>query len=99
MILKKIFLTFFIFIFSSSLIADEINIDETDLSMFFDRMTQSIYLNSNECINFLNVDPQRSVSVIDILKGGIKTLEDANKTFGFAMSGEEIEYLYDFILN
>ena len=28
MILKKIFLTFFIFIFSSSLIADEINIIE-----------------------------------------------------------------------
>jgi phosphoribosylformylglycinamidine synthase len=77
-------------------ISDELNIDETNLSMFFDRMTQSIYLNSNECINFLNVDPQRSVSVIDILKGGIKTLEDANKTFGFAMSGEEIEYLYDF---
>ena len=77
-------------------ISDELNIDETDLTMFFDRMTQSIYLNSNECINFLNVDPQRSVSVIDILKGGIKTLEDANKTFGFAMSSEEIEYLYDF---
>ena len=77
-------------------ISDELNIDKTNLSMFFDRMTQSIYLNSNECKNFLNVDPQRSVSVIDILNGGIKTLEDANKTFGFAMSSDEIEYLYDF---
>ena len=77
-------------------ISDQINIDGIDLSMFFDRMTQSIYLNSDECINFLHADPQRSISVIDILKGGIKTLEDANKAFGFAMSNEEIEYLYDF---
>ncbi|MDB3996737.1 phosphoribosylformylglycinamidine synthase [Gammaproteobacteria bacterium] len=77
-------------------ISDQTNIDGIDLSMFFDRMTQSIYLNSDECINFLHADPQRSISVIDILKGGIKTLEDANKAFGFAMSNEEIEYLYDF---
>ena len=77
-------------------ISDQINIDGIDLSMFFDRMTQSIYLNSDECINFLHADPQRSISVIDVLKGGIKTLEDANKAFGFAMSNEEIEYLYDF---
>jgi phosphoribosylformylglycinamidine synthase len=28
--------------------------------------------------------------------GGIKTLQEANKSFGFAMSSDEIEYVYDF---
>ena len=69
---------------------------DLDLSMFFDRMTQSIYFDYEDCKDFLNIDPQRAVSVIDIIGGGLKTLHDANKSFGFAMSNDEIEYLYDF---
>ena len=69
---------------------------DLDLSMFFDRMTQSIYFDYEDCKDFLNIDPQRAVSVIDIIGGGLKTLQDANKSFGFAMSNDEIEYLYDF---
>ena len=69
---------------------------DIDLSMFYDRMTQSIYSNLEDCVDFLNTDPQRSVNVIDILKGGIQSLEIANKDFGFAMSYEEIEYLFNF---
>ena len=69
---------------------------DLDLSMFFDRMTQSIYFDYEDCKDFLNIDPQRAVSVIDIIGGGLKTLQDANKSFGFAMSSDEIEYLYDF---
>ncbi|MDA1083421.1 MAG: phosphoribosylformylglycinamidine synthase [Proteobacteria bacterium] len=69
---------------------------DLDLSMFIDRMTQSIYFNYEECKDFLNIDPQRAVSVIDIISGGIKTLQEANKSFGFAMSSDEIEYVYDF---
>ena len=70
-----------------------------DLSMFFDRMTQSIYPNLDNCVDFLHVDEQRSVNIIDILKGGIESLEIANKDFGFAMSLEEIKYLFNFYSN
>ena len=70
-----------------------------DLSMFFDRMTQSIYLNLDNCMDFLHVGEQRSVTIIDILKGGIESLEVANKDFGFAMSLEEIKYLFNFYSN
>ena len=69
---------------------------DQDLSMFFDRMTQSVYFDYEDCKDFLNVNPQRQVSIIDIIGGGIKTLQEANKSFGFAMSSDEIEYLYDF---
>ena len=64
--------------------------------MFYDRMTQSIYKTHSECLEFLEVDSQRAVNVIDILSNGIKALQDANKKFGFAMSEEEITYLHDF---
>lgn len=40
--------------------------------MFIDRMTQSIYFDYEECKDFLNIDSQRAVSVIDIIGGGIK---------------------------
>jgi len=69
---------------------------DQDLSMFFDRMTQSVYFDYEDCKDFLNVNPQREVSNIDIIGGGIKSLQEANKSFGFAMSSDEIEYLYDF---
>ena len=69
---------------------------DQDLSMFFDRLTQSIYFDYEDCKDFLNVNPQRQVSIIDIIGRGIKTLQEANKSFGFAMSSDEIEYLYDF---
>ena len=77
-------------------ISDINSADNLDLSIFFDRMTQSVYLNFDECKNFLKEEPQRSVKVIDLLNGGIETLKEANISFGFAMSTDEIEYLYDF---
>jgi hypothetical protein len=43
--------------------------------MFFDRMTQSVYFDYEDCKDFLNVNPQREVSIIDIIGGGIKTFK------------------------
>ena len=82
--------------FNTFTISDFSSTQNMDLSMFYDRMTQSIYLNHNECLDFLKVDAQRDVNLIDILSNGIKALQEANKTFGFAMSEEEITYLHDF---
>ena len=82
--------------FNSFTISDFSIDNNLDLSMFYDRMTQSIYSNHEECLAFLKTDPQRAVNIIDILSSGIEALENANKSFGFALSDEEITYLYDF---
>ena len=73
-----------------------INEDNIDLSMFFDRMTQSIYIEEKDFQNLFIADPPRLLNHIDVIKNGKKELDIANKNFGFAMSDEEIDYLYDF---
>ena len=70
--------------------------ENLDLSMFFDRMTQSVYLSYEECTDFLNIAEQRIISHINIINEGINALKNANSSYGFAMSEDEIEYLYDF---
>ena len=82
--------------FNSFTISDFSIDNNLDLSMFYDRMTQSIYSDHEECLAFLKTDPQRAVNIIDILSSGIEALENANKSFGFALSDEEINYLHDF---
>jgi len=70
--------------------------ENLDLSMFFDRMTQSVYLSYEKCTDFLNIAEQRNISHINIINEGINALKNANSSYGFAMSEDEIEYLYDF---
>ena len=65
-------------------------------SMLFDRMTQSIYLDTKEFENLFVADEPRSLNQIDLINKGKQELELANKSFGFAMSDDEIDYLYDF---
>ncbi|MDA9688605.1 phosphoribosylformylglycinamidine synthase [Gammaproteobacteria bacterium] len=71
-------------------------INALDLSMFYDRMTQSIYNNKDDFKNLFKSDKPRSLNHINILEAGKSELERANKSFGFAMSNQEIDYLYDF---
>ena len=70
-----------------------------NLQIFFDRMTQKIYDDKDECINFLKTRSKRPLNFFNILEGGIKTLENANQSFGFALSDQEIQYLFDFYSN
>ena len=74
----------------------KLDFDNLDFSMFFDRMTQSIYINHDDFKNIFASDVPRSLNHIDILDKGKSELEKANKSFGFAMSNDEIDYLYDF---
>ena len=71
-------------------------INALDLSMFYDRMTQSIYNIKDDFKNLFKSDKSRSLNHINILEEGKSELERANKSFGFAMSNQEIDYLYDF---
>ena len=70
-----------------------------DLSMFYDRMTQTIYPTQKDFQNLFVSDKPRLLNYIDIINKGKEELEIANNSFGFAMSGDEIDYLYDFYSN
>ena len=74
----------------------QLDFNNMDFSMFYDRMTQSIYRTQDDFKNLFISDNPRSLNHIDILEKGKPELENANKSFGFAMSNDEIDYLYDF---
>jgi phosphoribosylformylglycinamidine synthase len=65
---------------------------KTILHFFYDRMTEGVYNNIDDI--FTKPEPAPLVQV-DILKQGIKALEDANTGMGLALNKEEIDYLYD----
>ena len=69
---------------------------KNDFSMFYDRMTQSIYKSQEDFKDLFVSDEPRSLNNIDILQNGKEALVDANNSYGFAMSSEEIDYLYSF---
>ena len=77
----------------------DFEINALDLSMFYDRMTQAIYINKDDLKDLFISDKPRSLNYINILEEGKSELERANKSFGFAMSDQEIDYLYDFYLS
>ncbi len=74
----------------------DLNQSNFNTSMFYDRMTQSIYFDKQEFENLFISDNPRSLNHIDLISKGKKELHSANKSMGFAMSDDEINYLYDF---
>ena len=74
----------------------DIDNHKNDLSMFYDRMTQSIYNTQKDFQDLFVIDEPRKLNNIDILQNGKEALINANTSYGFAMSGEEIDYLYSF---
>ena len=69
---------------------------KNDFSMFYDRMTQSLYKTKEDFKDLFVSDEPRSLNNIDILQDGKEALVNANNSYGFAMSTEEIDYLYSF---
>ena len=67
-----------------------------DFSMFYDRMTQEVYKSKDDFQHLFVSDAPRPLNYVDILKNGKEALEQANTSFGFAMSSDEIEYLFNF---
>ena len=74
----------------------DIDNHKNDLSMFYDRMTQSIYNTQKDFQDLFVIDEPRTLNNIDILQNGKEALINANTSYGFAMSSEEIDYLYSF---
>ncbi|MEI6788947.1 MAG: phosphoribosylformylglycinamidine synthase [bacterium] len=62
------------------------------LHLIHDRMTEGVYEDLSDI--FQHIPPAPLVSV-DILKGGLPALQQANVTLGLALSDEEIQYLFD----
>lgn len=63
------------------------------VQVLYDRMTQSLFYRLAEADRlFLAHDPQ-PLNQIDVLTAGRSALEEANRTFGFALSSADMDYL------
>ncbi len=71
-------------------------INNLDLSMLYDRMTQDVYATLDDCSSILEPSSKRLINYIDIVNQGRDALEEANIAFGFALSNDEIDYLFNF---
>lgn len=60
-----------------------------------DRMIEAVYEGTEEAEAIFTHKPPGSLRSVDIQSGGKKALVTANKTFGLALSDDEIEYLYE----
>ena len=74
-------------------------INNLDLSMLFDRMTQDVYESIDECSSIINTNTKRSINHIDLLDNGKQALVKANIDFGFALSADEIDNLFNYYSN
>ena len=60
-----------------------------------DRMTESVLASTDELSHLFSHQTPAPVVTIDMLAGGHKALADANTELGLALSGDEIDYLFD----
>ncbi|MDR0528015.1 MAG: phosphoribosylformylglycinamidine synthase [Zoogloeaceae bacterium] len=63
-------------------------------ALLHDRMTESVFMTRAEAeLLFADVKP-RPLAMVDMRAGGRAALKAANESLGLALSGEEIDYLY-----
>lgn len=61
--------------------------------LLYDRMTETVLNDTGEATALFKSHNPKPVATIDILKKGVKALEEANFGLGLALSDEEIDYL------
>ena len=71
--------------------SSELNLIEQIGPIVHDRMTESIFLKSNEIKELFKQHQPQPLQHIDILGYGIKRLDDTNREMGLALSDEEIK--------
>ena len=62
-------------------------------ALLHDRMTESVALSRDEATHLFDEKPGQAMEHVDVLGQGRAALESANKTFGLALSDDEIDYL------
>ncbi|RZI80493.1 MAG: phosphoribosylformylglycinamidine synthase [Rubrivivax sp.] len=62
-------------------------------ALLHDRMTESVALAREEARHLFDEKPGQAMEHVDVLGQGRGALEAANKTFGLALSDDEIDYL------
>lgn len=61
----------------------------------YDRMTETVLYHANDLQKVFSQPLVRALQVVDIHTGGMQALVAANTEFGFALTDEEIDYLYE----
>ncbi len=62
-------------------------------ALLHDRMTESVMLSREDARHLFDEKPGQPMEHVDVLGQGRAALEHANKTFGLALSDDEIDYL------
>ena len=68
---------------------------KTAENLLHDRMTQSLVYHLCDVAKLFEHDEPKHLNYIDILSGGKDALIEANTTFGFALSAQDIDYLVE----
>jgi hypothetical protein len=56
-------------------------------------MVESVFTDADDASALFSTESPRPVTIVDILEGGKKALEDANVNLGLALADDEIDYL------
>jgi len=72
------------------------SLPEAALAELHDPMMESVLTSAVDLGSVFATGTPRALRSVDVLKGGKAALEAANKDWGLALSGEEIDYLVDY---
>ena len=70
-------------------------LNDDSQSLFYDRMTEMVLAGLRDAELLFTAKPPAPLLEIDVLGGGVEQLQKDNITCGFALSGDEIEYLVE----
>ncbi len=69
------------------------NTDQAITALLHDRMTETVFASLEDAAVLFIESPAKALQSVDILGEGKQALVKANREFGFALSGDEVDYL------